>query len=231
MKSRLMLLLLLYSALAGPAQAGIIFGRKPAPKPEPAVLVPQLLAQARNDGDENKRAAAIIELRQFEPKDFPEMVPTLIDILLTDKKPYVRAEAAQTLGKVRPLQPQIAAALEQSLAKDSSMRVRLQARSSLIQYHWSGVHGEKKPDVVAPAPPPPRPQTNEPPLAAPESRPAPVNPPASAPTPRSQPSPAPAPMPSSPPPPSRTGSQPLPVGPMDPPASPTPEKGPDLPPP
>ena len=37
------------------------------------------------------------------------------------------------------------------------MRVRLQARSSLLQYHWSGYHSVRKEDLVS--------QTKEPPLA------------------------------------------------------------------
>jgi len=232
MKSRL-LMLLLYTAVAGPAHAGIIFGRKPPPpKPSPSELVPQLLAQAKNDGDENKRGAAVGELRQFDPKQFPDLVPTLIEVLLTDKKPYVRAEAAQTLGKLRPLQPEIAGALEQALARDSSMRVRLQARSALIQYHWSGIHGTKKDDPITPIPPIPHGptgQTKEPPLADPQTKPPVVKPPQGTPEPPPAPAPAPVVQPQ-PTPPSPSGVQPLPVGPSTPP-SPSPEKGPELPPP
>jgi hypothetical protein len=238
MKSRLLLLLLLLPVIAGPARAGIIFGRKPAPKPSPAEYVPQLIAQVRTDGDENKRAAAIGELRQFDPAQYPDLIPTLIDALHNDKKPYVRAEAAQTLGKLRPLQPQIAAALEQSLAKDWSMRVRLQARSALIQYHWSGVHGAKKdepPPVLTAPPRGPHGQTQEPPLAEPEGKAPPVMPPSVAPPAPAPapPPPAPVPTPSPEPAPPTGGVKPLPVGPSVP-ATPQPkpeEKGPELPPP
>jgi hypothetical protein len=35
-------------------------------------------------------------------------------------------------------------ALEQALAKDTSMKVRMQARYALLQYHWAGYHGTSK---------------------------------------------------------------------------------------
>ena len=59
-------------------------------------------------------------------------------------------------------------ALEQSLAKDSSMRVRLQTRSALVQYRWSGWKepAPKKDDIptARPKDPPPS-QSKEPPMA------------------------------------------------------------------
>ncbi|HEY7427604.1 MAG TPA: HEAT repeat domain-containing protein [Gemmataceae bacterium] len=148
--------LMLLPLVAGPSSAGIIFGKKNK-KPAPAERVPELLTQVKTDGDESKRAAAAQELRQYDPAQFPAIVPVLVDVLLTDKKPAVRAEAAQSLGKIRPIAQQAGQALEQALANDASMRVRLQARSSLLQYHWSGYQGGKKDDLAT--------QTKEPPLA------------------------------------------------------------------
>src|SRR5579875_1752536 len=148
--------LVVLPALAGPGHAGIFFGKKNK-KVTPAERVPELLAQVKSDGDESKRAAAAQELRQYDPGQFPMIVPVLIDVLLTDSKPVVRAEAAQSLGKIRPISQQAGMALEQALANDSSMRVRLQARSALLQYHWSGYRSVHKDDLV--------PQTKEPPLA------------------------------------------------------------------
>jgi hypothetical protein len=153
--------LVLLPFAAGSSSAGIIFGKKNKKTPTPAERVPQLLAQVKTDGDESKRAAAAEELRQYDPAQFPTIVPALIDVLLTDKKPAVRAEAAQSLGKLRPISQQAGQALEQALTKDSSMRVRLQARSSLLQYHWSGYRGNKKDEMVT--------QTKEPPLADPNT--------------------------------------------------------------
>jgi HEAT repeat protein len=143
-------------ALAGPGYGGIFFGKKNR-KPTPAERVPELLAQVKSDGDESKRAAAAQELRQYDPAQFPMIVPVLVEVMLTDSKPVVRAEAAQSLGKIRPISQQAGMALEQALNSDASMRVRLQARSSLLQYHWSGYRSVRKDDVV--------PQTKEPPLA------------------------------------------------------------------
>ena len=148
--------LMFLPALADPSYAGILFGKKNK-KPTPAERVPELLAQVKSDGDESKRAAAAQELRQYDPAQFPMIVPVLADVLLTDSKPVVRAEAAQSLGKIRPISQQAGQALEQALNNDASMRVRLQARSSLLQYHWSGYRSARKDDMV--------PQTKEPPLA------------------------------------------------------------------
>lgn len=148
--------LVLLPALVGPSYAGIFFGKKNK-KPTPNDRVPELLAIVKSDGDESRRAAAAQELRQYDPVQYPMIVPVLVDVLLTDKKPGVRAEAAQSLGKMRPISQQAGMALEQALNNDSSMRVRLQARSSLLQYHWSGYHNARKDDLV--------PQTKEPPLA------------------------------------------------------------------
>ena len=137
MKCRLFLLLVLLPTLAAPASAGVFFGKKKK-QPNPNDRVPELLVTVKTDGDENKRARAAEELRQFDAATHPEVVPILIDVLLNDKKPAVRAEAAQSLGKLRPVSQEAGQALEQALAKDPSMRVRLQARSALLQYHWSG---------------------------------------------------------------------------------------------
>ena len=149
--------LVLLPLAAGNASAGVLFGKKGKKTPTPAERVPELLALVKTDGDESKRAAAAQELRQYDASQFPAIIPVLVDALLTDKKPGVRAEAAQTLGKLRPISQQAGIALEQALNADASMRVRLQARSSLLQYHWSGYHNTKKDDLV--------PQTKEPPLA------------------------------------------------------------------
>ncbi len=148
--------LILLPLLAGSSSAGVFFGRK-SKKPTPNDRVPELLAIVKTDGDESKRAAAAQELRLYDPNQFPLIVPVLVEVLLTDKKPAVRAEAAQSLGKMRPISQQAGMALEQALNNDSSMRVRLQARSSLLQYHWSGYHSTRKDDLL--------PQTKEPPLA------------------------------------------------------------------
>jgi hypothetical protein len=165
---RLLLASILLAVLASPAPAGI-FGKKTKPTPEQRV--PELLSILKTDGDEHKRANAAEELRQYDPKQFPAIVPALIDVLMSDAKPSVRSEAAQTLGKLRPVTREAGMALEQAVAKDASMRVRLQARSALLHYHWAGYHGGKDSQ-------PPAVQSKEPPLAPPTSK-APTDEPAS----------------------------------------------------
>src|SRR5262249_56649337 len=95
-------------------------------------------------------------------KQFPTIVPALVDALMTDPKPGVRSEAAQSLSKLRPVSKEAGWALEQAVAKDASMRVRLQARSALLHYHLAGYRVGKE---AAPAPA--TTQSAEPPLAAP----------------------------------------------------------------
>jgi hypothetical protein len=155
MDRRYLLVVLLVIVTAGNASAGLFFGKKN--KPTPTERVPELIKELRTDGDEHKRSSAAEELRQYDPQQFPEMMPALIDALLNDNKPAVRSEAAQTLGKLRPVNAAAGAALEQALGKDSSMRVRLQARSALLQYRWAGY--APKPNNEPPA------QSKEPPLA------------------------------------------------------------------
>jgi hypothetical protein len=168
MKHRLPVLLLLAGAVVQSAHAGILFGKK-AKKSSETDRVPELVNTVKSDGDEDKRTGAARELRQYDPAKYPYLVPILVDVLLSDKKPSVRAEAAQSLGKIRPISQQAGLALEQALTKDTSMRVRLQARSALMQYHWAGYHGQgiAKDDTLLQ-------QSKEPPLAD-SSNPPPAN--------------------------------------------------------
>ena len=207
MKRRVALVLLLTPVLTSPAFAGIFFNNTKKPdKPNPADRVPELIKIVQTDGDEDKRVSAVAELREYDTAQFPDMTQALIDALLNDKKPAVRAEAAVSLGKIRPLSDPVGLALEQSLAKDSSMRVRLQARSVLLQYRWSGWKEPppKKDETptARPKDPPPN-QSKEPPLAP--TLPSP---------PRTTPAPAPiSPPPAAPAPVTRPTYQPRPVGP------------------
>jgi hypothetical protein len=171
---RLLLVPLVCAVAAGPAAAGILFGKK-APKPNPAERVSELIGTVKLDKDENKRATAAEELRHSDPKAHPDVVPILIDVLLNDPKPSVRSEAAQSLGKLRPVSQEAGWALEQAVAKDASMRVRLQARTALLSYQWAGYQSQKTadgptlfPKDAPPAKPAPvLPPTSEPPLAPP----------------------------------------------------------------
>ncbi len=160
MKWRLLLSLLLAAACAGPALAGL-FGKKPV-KPNPIDRVPELIHILKNDSEENKRVEAAEELRQFDPTKFPQIFVALIDALQNDPKPAVRSEAAQSLGKLRPVSKMVRQALEHARDKDPSMRVRLQARSSLLSYYWAGGYNTNLTEPPI--------QSKEPPIGGPQGR-------------------------------------------------------------
>jgi hypothetical protein len=130
-----------------PAPGGIFFGKHG--KPNPAERVPQLIATVKTDQDEDKRAGAAKELREFDPAAFPEVVAVLIDVLQHDSKVSVRAEAVQSLGKLRPISQEAGWALEQA-TRDSSFRVRWQARNALIGYRISGYRSPGKTEELVP---------------------------------------------------------------------------------
>jgi hypothetical protein len=236
---RILILVLLATTSATTAHAGIIFKKKP--KPDPAQRVPELIGLVKTSTDESERSDAAEELRKYEPEAFPDIIPTLLEALQNDPKPSVRIAALTTLAKLRPVTQEVGMALEQALAKDSSVRVRLQARSALLGYHWAGYRTPKK-DEKGPTPPPTT--TKEPPLAPPPGtplEPLPTGGPDLVPPPTtgSQPLTPPTPLP----PPMSAESRRMPVGPRVPeplfprrkPAvppvpvsTPTPKQGPDL---
>ncbi len=182
MRSRICLVLLLAPCLALPAYAGI-FGRKKEKVVDPRMRVLELIVTLKSDGDADKRTRAAEELRNYDGNSYPEIIPALVEALQGDNSPNVRAEAAQTLGKIRPVTQAAGEALEQATANDSSYRVRLQARSALLNYHWAGYRSTKKIDVPPLTPPS---TTKEPPVVStttPAGTPAPVPVPTIPPTP------------------------------------------------
>lgn len=142
--SRLLLVPLVMAALTPSAPAGI-FSRKP--KPNPADRVPELLIQLKTSQDEGQRTAAADELRQYDPKAYPDIVTGLMDALGRDASPVVRSEAATSLGRLRPISQQAGYALEQAQNNDAVVRVRLAARQALWQYHLVGYRGDKPADA------------------------------------------------------------------------------------
>ncbi len=171
--SRWLTIIVLAGLVVVPARAGGVF--KKQPKPNPTVRVPELINLLRTEKDERRREAAAEELRQYDPRSFSEIVPVLVELSLNEPNTAVRLEAVQSLGKIRPISQQAGWALEQVVEKDSSIRVRLQARTLLLQYHLAGYRSGQNPE----APPIPKgAKTEEPPLAdPPEWYPTPVNPP------------------------------------------------------
>jgi hypothetical protein len=156
-------LCLTFIVVAGIASDGSaqIFGSR-KPKTPPQQRVPELLSTLTADKSDHKRADAAEELRQFDPKDFPEIVPALIDALQNDPSASVRIEAAIGLGRLRPVAGPAGQALERAAANDSNLRVRIQAKASLVYYQMSGYHAPKKGDAPPSAT---TPTTQEPPLA------------------------------------------------------------------
>jgi hypothetical protein len=136
-----------------------IFSKKA--KANPAERVPTLISTLRADADERKRSSAAEELRQYDPNMFPEIIPSLAEAAQHDAKSGVRLEALQSLSKLRPISQRAGAAIEQA-THDDSMRVRMQARTLLWQYHLAGYKPSKTPDVTVPSG---NIHTEEPPLA------------------------------------------------------------------
>jgi hypothetical protein len=133
------------------AQAKNIFGKRT--RANPAERVPQLVVMVKTEPDEDKRASAVKELRDYDPNAFREIIPVLIDVLQHDAKSSVRAEAATTLSKLRPISQEVGWALEEA-TKDSSIRVRFTARNVLMGYRISGYRSSPRQDMnSAPAQP------------------------------------------------------------------------------
>lgn len=144
--SRTLFVPLVLATLAPNASAGF-FSRKP--KPNPTERVPELLLQLKTSQDEGERTAAAEELRQYDPKSFPDVIPGLIDALGRDASAAVRSEAASSLGRLRPISQQAGYALEQAQNNDAAVRVRLSARQALLQYHIVGYRAAKQPETAA----------------------------------------------------------------------------------
>jgi hypothetical protein len=134
-RRRFLLSLLVSSSIVFMATAGI-FSNKNG-KQSPNERVSTLILAVKTDKNEDKRVEAAHELREYDPAKHAEIIPILIDVLQNDTKPAVRAEAVATLSKFRPISQEVGKALDQA-TKDSSFRVRWQARSSLMSYRLAG---------------------------------------------------------------------------------------------
>jgi hypothetical protein len=150
-------------AAAAPDCEAQLFGSK-KPKGPPQQRVPELIFTVKQDKDSHKRSDAAEELRQYDPTQFPEIIPVLIDVLHSDSSASVRIEAATSLGRLRPISVAAGQALDKATS-DPNLLVRLQARTSLTYYQLSGYHGAKTKDPTALK----GGSTEEPPLAAGQS--------------------------------------------------------------
>ena len=182
------------AALGGSADAGILFNRNKPKDPPPNQAqnppsaqdhVGDLAKVLRGSPDERKRANAADELAKADLRQHPQAGEALFAALYQDPSANVRAEAAQAIGRLRPLTLQGGQALEDAMNSDSSPRVRQVAKGAIAIYLQAGYRtGVPESKGVAQTPPaaaqrapaarptPPvaqRPvgrQTNEPPLAA-----------------------------------------------------------------
>jgi hypothetical protein len=153
------LVFLLWCILPGDAYAQLqLFGKRA--KVNAKDRVPELLGKVKGEKDERQRVAAAAELRQFDGSAHPEIAFVLMDVLQNDTATNVRLEAAVSLARLRPSTQEGSQALHEAAAKDPSLRVRMQSRTSLMFYHVSGAPkkveapGPILPSAPAPTPPP-----------------------------------------------------------------------------
>lgn len=149
---RLLLLGMMLVGLSAQVRASGLFGSR-RPEPTPAERVQKLITIASSCRNAYERSDAVQELRNFDGAAFPQIVPVLVHVLHHDPSVTVRVEAARSLGRLRPLTPMASAALSESIRKDSAVRVRWQARTSLMVFSVAGVGSP------ASAGPPPGPGT------------------------------------------------------------------------
>jgi hypothetical protein len=147
--------LLILIAFASTGRAGP-FSRKP--KPDPVEHVPALIKTLESDADERKRENAAVDLRDYDSRTFPAILPALIESLKNDPSHAVRHEAVNTIGKIRPITQEAGFAIEQAAANDHSFRVRAAAKATLAQWIIFGHRPTPTPELN---------QTEEPPLAQP----------------------------------------------------------------
>jgi hypothetical protein len=142
--------------------------RRTAPPPPPAERVSQLLATIKNEVDERKRTLAVEEIRDFDTRQYPEIVSVLADIAQNDPKAGVRAEAVSSLVRIRPVTSTAGQAIAYAAEKDESFRNRVSAQTALVRYRLAGyssaaaARNDAKPPAQGPGLPS---QSQEPPLA------------------------------------------------------------------
>jgi hypothetical protein len=147
------------SASAAQAQWFLNPFRKQAPALPPQERVAQLIAVAKGDPEENKRANAVVDLRDFDTKTFPQIIDVLADVAQTDPKASVRAEAVSNLVRIRPVSSTAGQAIEHVATKDEHWRNRMNAQAALVRYRLAG-YSSSTPTTPATA----KNQTAEPPV-------------------------------------------------------------------
>jgi hypothetical protein len=153
-------------ALAAPPASAVdlpnfgIFRKKP--KPEAAGKAKSLVATLQSDPDEKKRVQAAEELRSVDPRTNPDVVPALIGALQKDPSTAVRTEAVEAIGKLKPVSPSAAVAMETALQSEPDPKVREAIKAALWQYHLNGYRPPPTGGALAT-------QTTEPPFSQPRA--------------------------------------------------------------
>ncbi len=124
--------------LSSTASAGLIFNRRGKQQDNAKDQPQDPISVLRHDTDEHHRLSAVQSLGRTDLKQNPQAAFVLIDVLLKDASPNVRAAAADVLGKLHPMAVQIGMALEQASSSDSSPSVRNVASASLAAYVHAG---------------------------------------------------------------------------------------------
>src|SRR4051794_16853638 len=135
-------------ALSTPAMSadGGFFHRKARLDP---ARVRQLVDIVRADPDEKKRAAAIVELTDADPRVQIEVIPALVAALRKDTSEIVRRASAEVIGRLNIIFPAAGLALEDAAIADPSGAVRGAARQALWEYHLLGYRSAKGGDAFA----------------------------------------------------------------------------------
>lgn len=139
------ILLMFGESQAVPLQLFFLGKPKNIQNPEQVAQICQIL---KSSGEELVRLQSIEDLRAVEGVSQPMAIVALADSMISDRKPGVRAEAAMALSKMRPVRQEVGVALEKAISNDPSMRVRLQARSALLQYNLAGYRSVQKAPIT-----------------------------------------------------------------------------------
>lgn len=143
-------------ALFAPRADAQLFGRS---KGKTDAQIRTLVTTLRTEADEKRRRAAVVELRDADPRTQADVIPALVASLQRDPSAHVRADAADALGSYRMVFPTAGAALEVAAETDPAAVVRDMAQRSLWEYHLLGYRSSRGSDGFLG-------QSPEPPIAA-----------------------------------------------------------------
>lgn len=142
-----------------------LFKRKPKEETPSAASTAQFVATLASDPDEAKRLSAAAGLAVADPRTDANVIPALISSLQRDPSPSVRSQAAEVIGKLKPVYQHAGLALQTAAQADPAESVRDAAKAALWQYHLAGYRAPQAIGGSSSL------QTAEPPLANPRSTP------------------------------------------------------------